>query len=347
MAHRDLNTVDHLSTEQHWDNFADFCYYDMLSGGPDAHLTLAGYMSKDLPLRERLWHAGVYVGVYNVPTAEIIWSTFSHKDMMKISHKDLTYWLTENWKGITTRTERKCVRVPANMAFYFKNYAEWVDSYPWKSLQAYTPEQRYENLWVESQKSVKFLGRYSGFKLLEYYTKWCDIPIKLPDIRPIGGWSPRSMLSILYPDYKDILLGDDSPKNIATINDISNNLLDWLNSHKGTKWINGMDLYKMEVFLCDYKQCYFGRRQYPGRSQDSEIQYHEKISAYWDYDFEMIRARSEIFPNWTLGEKNGWTNVRKELGTVLYDYGYMWSDSLYDYKNTLDLSVPTPKVCKI
>jgi hypothetical protein len=342
MPHHNLDTVDKLSTDQHWQNFADFCHYDMLAGGPDSHMTLAGHMSKGLPQMERLWHAGVYVGVYNVPTAELLWTAFPHKEMLKISNKDLTSWLTDNWQGIATRTERKCVRVPANMAYYLKNYADWIQTLPGSKYYSNrkTPEANYEDLWEHSQKSVKFLGRYSGFKLLEYMTRYCDMLINLPDIRPVGGWSPRTMLSFLYPDYKEILLGPDTKANLETINSLDANLLATMND-------NGvmLDKYKMEVFLCDYKQCYFGRKQYPGRSQDSEITYLKKLNAYWDHDFQMLKARSEIFPHWALGELNGWDSVRKELGTVLYDYGYMWSDSLYDYKNSIDLSIPTGKFC--
>jgi hypothetical protein len=345
MAHRDLAVGDKATTDQHWQNFADFCYYDMLSGGPDAHMVLAGHMSEGLPLIERLWHAGVYVGVYNVPTAELIWSMFSYEEMLEISHKELTEWLTDNWKGIATRRERKCVRIPGNMAFYFKNFAEWVGSLAdskFYDTTYGTPETRYEELWEHSQKSVKFLGRYSGFKFLEFITRYCDIPINLPDIRPSGGWSPRSMLSVLWPEYKDYLMGDDSPKILNKVNRIADRTLRILQ-----ETLPDLDMYKMEVFLCDYKQCYFGRRQYPGRSQDSEIEYYKKLHEYWDFGFQMLKARAEIFPSWALGEKNDWDSVRNELGTVLYNYDYMWSDSLYDYKNTIDLSVPTSKVCVI
>jgi len=269
MGHRDLNVIDKLTTDEHWQNFYDFCYYDMLSGGPDAHMVLSGHMSKGLPLLERLWHAGVYVGVYNVPTAELLWNAYPHEEMLETSHSELTDWLTQNWKGIATRRERKCVRIPANMATYLKNMSEWLvtlpDSKYYNDSDGYE-ESRYEELWVHSQKSVKFLGRYSGFKFLEFLTRYCDTPIRLPDIRPIGGWSPRSMLSILYPEHKEVLLGDDSSDNIRKINKISDDAVDVLREAE-----LDIDLYKMEVFLCDYKQCYFGRRQYPGRSQDSEI----------------------------------------------------------------------------
>lgn len=343
MGHRDLDLLNSLSTNQHWESFIEFCEYDMLSGGPDAHLTLAGNMSKGLPLLERLWHAGVYVGVYNVPTAELLWTTFTHNEMINISLLDLTNWLTENWGGIATRRERKCVRIPANMAFYLKNFADWAVTLigsKYYDTNGGTAESKYEDLWEHSQKSVKFLGRYSGFKFLEFAEKFCDLQIRLPDIRPKGGWSPRSMLSILYPEHKEILLGDDSKSNLDAINVIADKALVRLRDAG-----QDVDMFKMEVFLCDYKQCYFGRRQYPGRSQDSEIAYMTKLQEYWDFDFQMVKMRAKIFPHWALGELNGWVNVRNELGAVLHDHGYMWSDSLYDYKNTIDLSVPTSKVC--
>lgn len=346
MGHRDLDSIDKLTAEEHWRNYVDFCYYDMLSGGPDAHMTLSGHLSRGLPVLERLWHGGVYAGVYNVPTAEVIWSAFTHEEMLEIPLDDLTKWLKANWKGLATRRERKCVRIPANMAYYFKNFAEWVTTLPQSKFYDTTygtPESRYEELWEHSQKSVKFLGRYSGFKFLEFISRYCDIPINLPDIRPKGGWSPRSMMAILFPKHKDILLGDDSPDTLSAVNKLADKML----KNLWKEGLEDMSMFKMEVFLCDYKQCYFGRRQYPGRSQDSEIEYHTKIKDHWDFDFQMLKGRQEIFPKWALGEINGWSHVREELGTVLYDYGYMWSDSLYDYSNSPDLSVPTSKVCPV
>lgn len=345
MAHKDLMAHSNISTSRHWKWFKMFCDYDMQSGGPDAHMTLAGYMSQGLSKIERLWHAGVYVCVYNVPSAEVLWTAFPYDAIMDMSHEEVTSWLIDNWKGITTRRERKCVRIPKNMATFLKDYANWITGLSTSPLllDDVTDEERYEMFWINSQKSVKFLGRYSCFKLLEFIERFCDVPIKLPDIRPIGGWSPRSMLSILYPEYANELLGNDAPDNLKIVNSVAEAGLDTLHE----AGLPDLRMFQYEVFLCDYKQCYFTKRQYPGRSQDSEIAYLRKIESFWDMDFQMLDARSIIFPHWALGELNGWEHVREELGKVLFNYGYMWSDKLYDYKNTIDLSVPTSKVCLI
>jgi hypothetical protein len=50
---------------------------------------------------------------------------------------------------------------------------------------------------------------------------------------------------------------------------------------------------------------------------------------------EILRSRSNLFPDWALGEKQGWDGRREELGPLPVEHGYMWTDSLYDYHKTL------------
>ncbi len=53
--------------------FKEFVKYEMMTGGPDPHMKAVVELSKDLPLKEKFWRAALYVGVYNVPSAEAIW----------------------------------------------------------------------------------------------------------------------------------------------------------------------------------------------------------------------------------------------------------------------------------
>jgi hypothetical protein len=339
MGHRDLSIVDRLSPAEHWQNMLDFAELDMMSGGPDAHMVVSGHICRNESLIERLWYAGCYVNVYNAPTAEILFNQWSLYDVLDVSVEELTAWLTANWQNITTRRERKSVRIPHNMATFFKTYAEFVVSLPYScyyDTTHKTAELRYEDFWEESQRRVKYLGRYSGFKLAEFITRYCDMPIQLPDIRPRGGWSPRGMLAILYPEYKAGLEGDDKPATLQLVNEIAADAY-----AIARKRIPELSMYEFEVFLCDYKQAYFGRRQYPGRSQDSELQYLRKIEDKWpNYQFKLLQARAEIFPHWALGEISGWSIVREELGTCLYEHGYLWSDCYFEYTKTTDLKAP-------
>jgi hypothetical protein len=142
-------------------------------------------------------------------------------------------------------------------------------------------------------------------------------------------------LALLYPEDSEKLNGDDRPEHLALANaraeDAGRELAE-----------RGIELtrYNLQVLLCDFKQCYIGRRQFPGRSQDSELEYEAKIAPHWGPDPTMRNARKELFPKQALGELSGWTHVRQELGHVLRDFGYMWSDLLYDYVKTVDLRHP-------
>jgi len=136
------------------------------------------------------------------------------------------------------------------------------------------------------------------------------------------------MLTILYPEYVDNLMGDDSTENIV----ISNRL--GVETQARLKEMGvSLDLFELQVLLCDYKQSYVGKRQFPGRSQDSELSYYYKVKSHFGdaYKSRMFEARLDMYPEEVLGEVQGWSSVREELGKVLRGYGYTWSDLKYDY----------------
>src|SRR3990167_8584554 len=106
-----------MSDANHWQYFADFCRNERAVGGPDPHMVIAGHLSKDCPLGERIWRGGCYVGTYNVPAAEALWQAWPWPTAFG-KQEELSTWLKEHWEGIPTRRERRCVRTPAKMARY-------------------------------------------------------------------------------------------------------------------------------------------------------------------------------------------------------------------------------------
>jgi len=329
-----VNAID----TRHWGYFANFCKLEIAAGGPDPHMVVCGHMSRKESWEERIWRGGVYVGVYNAPTAEQIWQQWPWERAKK---EPISDWLVENWKGIATRRERRCVRAPVHMVEYFGGLVGWLNSYMDVSLGVIKrtgnlDDGAYEHLW-ERLGDIKYLGRYVRFKLLEYWRRYAELPLTMPDIRPRGGWSPRETLAMLYPQAEGYLnAAKDAPETLAVVNAIAENARQQL----GKRLDQEMDLYRLEVLLCDYRQAYEDMRQYPGRSQDSELDYLRKIQPYWGNAGNMLEARAEIFPHRVLGELNGWDGVRKELGTCLRDHHYLWSDLLYDYKRTTNLACP-------
>jgi hypothetical protein len=316
-----------VTTEEHWKFFAEFCHYDRLAGGPDPHMACIGHMAKDCNEIDRIWYAGCYIGVYNVPTAEVIFNELS----WSASPQLITTWVDRHWDGLSFRRERRAVRSRAKLAKYLISYSEWMrkDHAWWDGLMS--PTEAYEAAWRDVHK-VYGIGRYVALKLLEFFQRYCDAPIELPDMRPSGGWSPREALALLYPEHAMILKSSDPRLDV-----IANHKFEEARVYLELGLGVSLDRYNMQVLLCDYKQSVIGKRQYPGRSQDSELDYAREVHSYFgEDDTTMWETRKAIFPHWALGELNGWEDVRSELGNVLADYKYTWSDAVYSWRESKD-----------
>jgi len=88
--------------------------------------------------------------------------------------------------------------------------------------------------------------------------------------------------------------------------------------------------------LCEFRQA-SERHQYPGRAHDSELDHLRTVQALNpEVEFRTLEARKELFPHWALGELQGWEG-RRPLGHVMNEYGFLWSDNIYDFKKTAEL----------
>ena len=305
----------------HWAHFTEFCRYEKRAGGPDPHMALAAHFASSVPEREAFWRLGVYVAVYNVPTAMAIWNRWEPDDVFAHPN-ELEDWLREHWPFIATRRERRSVRRPQQLASCLYTIARW-------AMEGTMPAS-YHDAWAAADRLYAF-GRYAKIKLLEATHRVLFLPDEqIPDLRPDGGWSPIEGLRLLYPD--DELINESNPRLV-------NQLAETVRERAGVEGV-ALDRYEVQVLLCDYKQAWHGR-QYPGRSQDSELEYAETVGQAFDVT-EMFGARLELFPQEVLGEVRGWNGVRKELGSCLPEHGYVWSDFKFDYGNTLWLGAPCP-----
>lgn len=317
-------------------NFAEFCLREKEAGGPDPHMKLAGRLAQGKAPVDVWLIAGIYVACYNYPTTERIYEWLSQDRLAP--QGAIEDWLREHWEGIATRRERRSVRSPEKMArclATWRDFAdaqvEWLNEWgPWGDAPAFN----YEVLWETSQRHVYALGRYATLKLLEFLRRYTEVPLVQPDYRLAGGWSPREGLALLIPEEAERLNGDDRPEYVARAEMLAAHAHEL--ATEATGGALALDRYEMQVLLCDYKQCWSGLRQYPGRSQDSELEYEAQIMPHWGDLTDMGDYRAELFPHWALGERNDWDGVRKELGHVLREQGYMWSDKLYDYRATAD-----------
>lgn len=319
------------SVEFYRRTFVEFCRYETAAGGPDPHMAVVGYLAKDEPLEERIWRIGCYLSVFNVPTAELLWSNWTREQVLADPAK-LESWLRDNWKGLHLRRERRPVKAPHRLAEHLTSFASWAgDRFP-VLLQATT----YDEVW-DLLNEIRYVGRYAAIKLGEAVHRYCEVTPAIGDMRPRGGKHPRIGLAYLYPKHAEQLNGNDSGANLELTNRLGEGVQKTLAEEHGLE----LDHFHVEALLCDYKQSYHGR-QYPGRSQDSELGHYRKVKDYWGDRFvsRMFEARRALFPEWALGELQGWDGVRDELTPVLRDYGYTWSDSVYSYQKTTDFANP-------
>ena len=100
-----------FTVAQQWDIFGEFIQKKLDVGEPSPHMKIVGYLSKDLPLKERFWRAGCYGVPYSIITAEVMWTEWPWERAEK-DPGGLRDWIHANWKNIHTRTERRCVRSP-------------------------------------------------------------------------------------------------------------------------------------------------------------------------------------------------------------------------------------------
>jgi hypothetical protein len=331
----------------HWRQFKEFALYELAAGGPDPHMRYAGKAAFPYGWDEIIWRAGVYIAFYNFPTAEVVWQHWPYKDAATYDG-GVEAWLLEHWQGLKTRRERRTVRTPEKMAACLTGYLEWMKRLPavLKELPA-DPEDAYEALWEEAE-DIPYFGRYATFKLLEFYRRYADVNIRMPDIRPEGGYSPRLTMAMFGGFRLDPRSGGEwlsreeayvnRPEALGRVDVAASLVLRRMQMELNLP----IDYYLVEVFLCDYRQSWEGQRQYPGRSNDSELGYYEAIKPYWGdrYTSELPFLRGNLTPALCRGELGGWKGVREVLGTVLHEHGYTWSDLLYDYTNTLSFGNP-------
>lgn len=311
----------------HMEKLIEFTRMKGEIGEPSPHLAIMGHFCAGQEVHEKVWRLSCYAATYCLPTAHVMWEQVPLS--MAMDKEQLLIWLTDNWKGVVTRQERRCVRTPANMAKCLHGCATWIHSEFDKltSLQAKSDTDYYDQVW-KSVTSIPFIGRYIAIRFIEGLRRYCGVDARLYDVRSIGGWSPKKCMAYLYPQHVDVLL-TDTRESDQLADKIAREISDQF-----TAAGYPVDFYVLAAMLCEYKGAFENRHQYPGWTIDQEPLLYDKVAAYWGKDLAaepLWKAREAIFPKEVLGEKSGWHGTRWDVAAVLRDFGYNWTDLKYDY----------------
>lgn len=326
-----------LSSAEHRKFFAEFCKWEKASGGPDSQLPTVAAMSSGLNTYERVWRLMCYMAVYNVPYGEVLWT---HWPFARALKEPMRPWLDESFAAgkITTRIERRSCRRADWMDEYFAGARQFVledwDALFYKCSQAQDKRFAYEIAWSRINMLPR-VGRYAALKLIEYMRRFLGLQVVTPDIRPKDAWSPRHTLGYIFPDR-----GLGNRDNTRPALDMAHQSCIDAISMLHNEFDVEVDMFELQVLLCEYRESVDSKKQYPGRSLDSELKYAHKAQTEWAYKSDIWDARHASFPKQHLGEIMGWEGTRKEVGECLATHHYTWTDLVYDYAGTKDLRRP-------
>lgn len=300
-------------------------------GDPDSHVRLAGILAQDIEdLNERVWFLCLFASFYNVPTGYLVYQYWPLEKVLK-DWLGFSKWIQENWAGFIVTTERRTVRTPRKMLeslFFCFVYAQEFKQY----------ERSYDSIWVEINEKIRHFGRYICIKFLEAMYLAGVIEARIPDIRPVDGWSPRKTIAWLYPQHAHFSLKGNEPLQIQGINELTKIILEDMQ-----KTIPTATMFDLEVVFCTYRTLHESvNGNYPGHTHDATLKQYHLVENYWGdgYIKHILEVRKEMFPEFVLGEIQGWKEPRRELNRCHKMYNYIWADTAYNYQETRDLEHP-------
>jgi hypothetical protein len=320
-----------MDAEAHYHALAEFVRGAELVGGTTPHVAMTVKAMERLPdVTEKIWFAGCYALAYNWPAAERLFLEWRPGE---VDHLSFFIWLQDHRVGIPLRKERKAI---FRQEFFTESATTYASFAKHLAAQDSWPTT-YSAAFEMFDENTRYMGRYIGIRWMEVMRRAFALPWDMPDIAANGGQHPRKALALIYPEDAPALLGGNRPHEIAVSNHAADRLLLDLQLDYGIT----TTYYELQSLLCEYKQSALGRKQYPGKSIDTEMDYFRRVQEHWgDVESAFYSVRRACFPPWSLGEVSGWTGVRKELGGVLVDHGYTWSDAVYDWPATRDLAEP-------
>jgi hypothetical protein len=301
--------------------FIDFGILKLAADGSDSYIM--GAVETALRTDDPLWSAGVFTTFYAPPAQEFFCNWWSRRDVLDHPAHVLD-WVTRNWKGLPLSGARRTgAFTPVKVMAALMGWAEYLEFDGPYRLTGYD----FDEAFTMFLRNVPYHGRYTGLKLYETVRR-LGAPLALVDnIVPRGGKTPRKGLTMIFPQHP-YAVNDDAALREA------NELADELRKELHTTWFN------VEMLLCNFGKAVKGS-YYPGHAVDRELAHAAKAEGWFGERAGELRAvRQDLYPRVCLGEHNDWFSTRKELERCYAAHGYFWSDLLYDYGKTTDLSQP-------
>lgn len=343
-------------SDWHWKMFADFAKNKAIVKEPSPHMQMIGLLTEGKSKEDVVWFSGLYAAFYNIPSAMVMFKEWPWELAVQ-EPEAVAFWVHEHWRGLATRTERRTVRTPDKMAECILSYIQWAKKdFPQYIRQTsflgsqQEEDDAYDEIWQDSDKKLRYMGRYIIIRLLEALHRFAGLKPRLYDIRSIGGWSPKRALALLYPENMSVLLSSDTKTNVQLVDAMA-----WAAMGRFKSQFNvTMSPYVFAALLCEYRVAYENRRQYPGWTIDQEPAYWYKIKSYWEMtkglpfihevERQFTDVRKALFSEHCLGELNGWSGTRVEPRSVMRDHSYNWNDQYYKYNETTDFSQPVARI---
>lgn len=326
------------SSDWHMSRFVEFARGKTDLFEPMAHARIVLNLSREEDQQEIIWRLGLYLNSWSVVGSEVIWSEWPLTKYEEYPNK-FAEWISENFAGLHLRKERRCVRNPRNYLDAMSSYHSWLRTDLPKLLrEAQGTSHAHYDSWWNSLSSVKYFGRYICANGLDAFRIGGFMNAELYELQTIGAHqSPMRGLALLRQEEANRLLGGEGAKALNEIGtETRQEVLDRGRRAGEGEWLSW---FAFAALLCEYRQYYEWAAEYAGNSHDEELSYLlSKYGDYWrkrGFESKIPTARREIFPPECLGEIQGWDGIRIDVAEMLKNDGVVWSDLLYDYRETI------------
>lgn len=299
---------------EHWPLWREFIRAEQAVGGPDCQFTLMleharlhNDLAYDKPRgdedREVVWLLGCYGAHHVAPSAHAVWDAFRIKEAIN-NTRTLRAWLREHWDSLPVRREMRSHRMIEKRLTCLQDFARYARSDRWKKGD-------FDGLWEDSQRQVKYYGRYMAIKFLELLRRTVRPDVHSYDTRAKHAWSPRACMALLFPEHRD-WLADRNANDARTVRRVER-FATKIKERLEQKDVH-VTYFQLQGLLCNYKEMLYGRF-YPGAGHDEELFYLKSFGDKFNVQ-PWFETRRRTFKKIHLGEHGTppWKGIREHVG---------------------------------